>query len=81
MFNLVPTGRTYNPAIVAVMTTAFESVSQTISNGLHDDEAKERLALVILRHVDRGEDDPEKLADLALQEWRGAHRLPIPEFG
>jgi hypothetical protein len=39
----------------------------------HED-LKQSLALIILRHVDRGERDPEQLADVALREWSGIER-------
>jgi hypothetical protein len=39
-----------------------------------DDEVKQTLALIILRHVDRGERDVQRLADSALCDWTGSDR-------
>jgi hypothetical protein len=35
---------------------------------------RKTLALILLRHVDLGERDPERLADIALRELTGADR-------
>jgi hypothetical protein len=42
-----------------------------------NDEVKKTLALIILRHVDQGECNSERLADVALREWTGADRSEI----
>jgi len=68
MLHLVETGRTYGPETVAVMTTAFERVCEAIYPRINDDEVRRKVALVILRHVDRGELDPKRLAGAALRE-------------
>jgi hypothetical protein len=73
MLYLVKTERLYPPETVAAMTTAFDTVYQSLPTQIHDDEGvREALALVILRHVDRGERDPERLTDLALRELIGS---------
>ena len=62
-------GRTYSPETVGLMSAAFDRVYQSVSSRLmneHED-LKQSLALIILRHVDRGERDPEQLADVALR--------------
>ena len=75
MLHLVQPNRSYSPEAVAVMTTAFDRVSQSVSKWMNgNDDIKQTLALIILRHVDRGERDPERLADIALREWTGAAR-------
>ena len=75
MLNLVPNGRIYSPDTVAVMTAAFDRVCQSVSHRMDGNEAtRQTLALIILRHVDRGERDPKRLADVALQEWTGSER-------
>jgi len=75
MLNLVPNGRIYSPDTVAVMTAAFDRVCQSVSQRINgNDDVKQTLALIILRHVDRGERDPKRLADVALQEWTGSER-------
>jgi len=35
------------------------------------DDARQTLALIILRHVDEGERDPQRLADAAMHELAG----------
>ena len=80
MLHLVQLDRTYSPEIVAVMGAAFDMVCQSISmrmNG-HED-AKKTLALIIIRHVDQGERDAERLAEIALREWTGTDRAVIEE--
>jgi hypothetical protein len=54
----------------ALMTAAFDRVCQCVSQWINgNDEVKQTLALIILQHVDEGERDPERLADIALREW------------
>ena len=68
--------RTYSPETVGLRSAAFDRVYQSVSSRLmneHED-LKQSLALIILRHVDRGERDPEQLADVALREWSGIER-------
>jgi hypothetical protein len=80
MLHLVQLDRTYSPEIAALMGAAFDRVCQSISmrmNG-HED-AKKTLALIIIRHVDRGERDAERLAEIALREWTGTDRAEIED--
>ena len=78
MLHLVEPNRTYDPETVAVMTAAFDSVCQSVSTWMNGNEdVKRTLALIILRHVDRGERDPKRLADIALREWTGTDRSAI----
>jgi hypothetical protein len=42
-----------------------------------NDNVKKTLALIILRHVDRGECDAERLANVSFREWTGADRAAI----
>ncbi len=74
MLNLFEIGRTYGPETIAVMSAAFDRVCQSVSkemNGYGD--VQETLALIILRHADRGERDVQRLADAAIREWTGSH--------
>jgi len=72
MLHLVNSDRTYSPETIAVMIGAFERVCASLSKRMNgNDDVKERLALAILRHIDRGERDPERLADLAFRECAG----------
>jgi hypothetical protein len=42
-----------------------------------NDDVKKTLALIILRHIDRGERDAGRLAETAFQEWMGTDRSAI----
>ena len=80
MLHLVQLDRTYSPEIVALMSAAFDRVCQTISKRMNDsDEVKKKLALIIIRHVDRGERDAERLAEIAFREWTGTDRAVIED--
>jgi hypothetical protein len=76
MLHLVPNDRTYSPETVALMTAAFARVCQSVSHQVNEksgnEEMRRTLALIILRYVDRGERDPERLADVAFREWTGS---------
>jgi len=64
--------RAYSPETIAVMTEAFETVSQSVSKQVHgNDDVRRQLALIILRHVDEGERDPIRLSSLAFAELAG----------
>lgn len=78
MLHLVQLDRSYSPETVSVMTTAFDMVCQSISKQLNgSDDVKKTLALIILRHVDRGECNAERLAEMAFREWTGTDRSAI----
>jgi hypothetical protein len=63
----------YSPEIVALMTTVLDIVRQSVSYRVNDNAAvNEKLAEIILRHVDEGERDAERLAAVALREWTGS---------
>jgi hypothetical protein len=75
MLHLVPRDRIYTPETLALMTAAFDRVFQSVSHRMNGNEAlKQALAEIILRLVDRGERDPERLAEDALHEWTGSER-------
>jgi hypothetical protein len=66
--------RSYGPETIAVMSVAIDKACQFISkDGSVDD--KKTLALIILRLVDQGECDPERLAETAFREWTGVDLL------
>jgi hypothetical protein len=78
MLRLVQVERTYNPETVAAMGAAFDRVCQSISTQMNDSaRVKKTLALIILRLVDRGELDPERLAESAFREWTGIDQPAI----
>ena len=69
MLQLADTNRSYDPETVATMTAAYDRVCQSLSAQTNDNDAlKQTLALIILRHVDQGERDPEQLAGAAFRE-------------
>jgi hypothetical protein len=78
MLRLVQVDRHYDPETVSVMTAAFDMVCQSVSEQMNrNDDVKKTLALIILRHVDRGERDPGRLAETAFREWTGTDRSAI----
>ena len=73
MLHLVQTDRAYSPETLAVMVAAFDRVCQFISKRMNgSDDIKKTLALIIIKHVDRGECNAERLAEIAFHEWTGA---------
>lgn len=78
MLHLVQLDRSYSPETISVMTAAFDRVCQSVSTRMNrSDDVKKTLALIILRHVDRGERDAERLAETAFREWTGTDRSAI----
>jgi hypothetical protein len=72
MSHLVEPNRTYDLETIAVMETAFDLVSQSLSARMNGNEDVQRaLAAAILRLVDQGERDPILLADVAFRELAG----------
>jgi hypothetical protein len=70
--------RSYDPETVAVMGAAFDRVCQSVSKEMNGNgDVKKMLALIILRHVDRGERDTGRLAEIAFREWTGTDRSAI----
>jgi len=66
MFHLVRLDGSYSPETVAAMSTAFDRNCQFISKRMNDSsDVKKTLALIIVRLVDQGERDPERLAETA----------------
>ena len=57
----------YDPETLKMMGAAFDTAWQSFPPDLKDHErARRMLALLILRHMDRGERDATRLSDLAL---------------
>jgi len=78
MLHLVQLDRCYCPEIIFVMTAAFDRVCQSVTEQINcNEDIKKTLALIILRLVDRGERDPERLAETAFREWTGTDRSAI----
>jgi hypothetical protein len=72
MMHLVEPRRVYPPETLAVMTAAFDQACQSLPRALNGiDDVRKRLALIILRQVDRGEHDPILLSEIAYRELAG----------
>ena len=60
----------YDPEALKTMGVAFDTVCRTFPPDLrHHEGSRRRLALVILRHMDRGERDATRLSELALLDF------------
>jgi hypothetical protein len=60
----------YDPETLKIMGAAFDTAWQSFPPDLKDRErARRKLALLILRHMDRGERDATHLSDLALLDF------------
>jgi len=60
----------YDPDALKTMGAAFDAVCQAFPPHLKRHEAaRRRLALLILRHMDRGERDVARLRELALLDF------------
>jgi hypothetical protein len=68
---LVEPQRVYPPETTAAMTAAFERLCASIPKSVNGDDLRRQLALTILRHVDRGVQEPERLSEMALREFAG----------
>jgi hypothetical protein len=57
--------RLYRPEVLGVMSRAFDEVCQSLPRLVNgNDDLREQLALLILRHVDEGEHDPIRLSEI-----------------
>jgi hypothetical protein len=62
--------RVYGPDTLKIMTTAFDNARKCLPAKVREnDRARRKLALLILRHIERGELDPESLADSAVLDF------------
>jgi hypothetical protein len=60
----------YDPETLKMMGAAFDTACQSFPPDLKDHErVRRKLALLILRHMDRGERDATRLRDLALLDF------------
>jgi hypothetical protein len=78
VLDLVAADRVYPPELVTAMSAAFDTVCRSVSAKIHSDpDVRRHLALIILRHVDEGERDPQRLSELALNELAGIDRSEV----
>lgn len=68
MLHSVEPQRIYAPETLAAMTAAFDQLCESIPKSVNGDGLRRQLALIILRHVDRGVQDPERLSEIAFRE-------------
>ena len=71
MLHLVEPQRVYPPETTSAMTAAFDRLCASIPKSVNGDDLRRQLALIILRHVDRGVQDPERLSEIAFRELAG----------
>jgi hypothetical protein len=71
VLHLVEPQRVYAPETLAAITAAFDQVCESIPKSVTGGDLRRRLALTILRHVDRGAQEPERLSEMALREFAG----------
>lgn len=70
MFGSVRNHEIYSPDTVTAMGVAFERICRSVPHLLdRDEEARRQLALVIIGQVNRGERDPVKISELAINEF------------
>jgi hypothetical protein len=62
--------RIYDPRMLSMMATALDNACNCIPKTYKESyQARRKLALLVIRHVDRGERDPRRLADLAILDF------------
>jgi hypothetical protein len=62
--------RVYGPDSLKIMTTAFDNAHGCLPTQFRgDDRARRKLALLVIRHMERGERNPVSLADLAMLDF------------
>ena len=62
--------RVYGPDTLKIMAAAFDSAHKCLPAKFREnDQARRKLALLILRHIERGEHNPRCLADLAVLDF------------
>jgi hypothetical protein len=73
MLRFVKTRRVYPPETIAAMDAAFDQIGAFIPRSVagDGDDMRRQLALIILRHVDRGVQDPERLSEIAFRDFAG----------
>jgi hypothetical protein len=62
--------RVYGPDSLRIMAAAFDNAHKSLPAKFREnDRAKRKLALLILRHIERGEHDPGRLACSAVIDF------------
>ena len=62
--------RVYDPATLKIMATAFDNAINCLPKKFRESErARHKLALIVMRHIGRGERYPIRLADMAALDF------------
>lgn len=62
--------RVYDPDTLKMVAAAFDNAHKRLPKKFSEsDRARRRLALFVMRHIERGERDPVRLADLAVLDF------------
>jgi hypothetical protein len=62
--------RAYGPDTLKIITAAFDNAHECLPAEFKKSEhARRKLALLILRHIERGEHDPGRLAETAVMDF------------
>jgi hypothetical protein len=62
--------RVYGPDSLKIMAVAFDNAHKSLPAKFQEnDRARRKLALLILRHIERGEHDPVRLAHSAVLDF------------
>jgi hypothetical protein len=62
--------RVYGPDTLKIITAAFDNAHECLPAEFKKSEhARRKLALLILRHMERGEHDPSRLAETAVLDF------------
>ena len=62
--------RVYGPETLKIIAAAFDNAHECLPAEFQENvRARRKLALLILRHIERGERDPERLADSAVLDF------------
>ena len=62
--------RAYGPDTLKIMAKAFDNALRRLPKKFREsDRARHKLALLVMRHIGRGERDPVCLADLAVLDF------------
>jgi hypothetical protein len=62
--------RVYGPDTLKTITAAFDNAHEYLPAEFQkSNHAKRKLALLILRHIERGERDPDRLAETAVLDF------------
>lgn len=68
MLHLIETQRVYPPETLAAMTAVFDQLCESIPKSVDGGDLRRQLAWIMLRHVDRGLQEPKRLSEITFRE-------------